>query len=142
MKISVGPVEAASARAWTEWAREMLGALRVAPAATSVLPGEALDNVGSYLDAWADTANMDGDGSFRWRADVPAEELVYLTNSLYNLDQCLADQTDGRPGKAQPTEGRAFHVVLVEALVFALTQAGRSEAAFAGQLRPWWPEVV
>lgn len=138
----MGPVASASARAWTDWAREMLGALRVAPAAASVLPAAVLDDVGSYLESWADTANMDGDGAFRWRADVPVDELVYLTNSLYNLDQWLAGQTGRHPCKTQPIEGRVFHVVLVEALLFALSQEGPSEAAFAGQLRPWWPEVI
>ena len=137
----MGPVASSSARAWTEWAREMIAALRDAPV-TSGLPCEVLDSIHTYLDVWAHTANLDGDGAFRWRAEVPAEELVYLTNALYNLDQCFADLTHQHPGKAQPAEGRVFHVVLVEALIFALTQEGRSEAAFAGQLRPWWPEVV
>ena len=141
MRICVGPVATSSARAWTEWTREMLDALRVAPAATGVLPGEVLDDVDSYLDSWADTANKD-DGAFRWRADLDVDELVYLTNALYNLDQCLADQTHRDPGNAPPIEARGFHIVLVEALLFALTQGGPSEAAFAGQLRPWWPEVI
>lgn len=141
MKLCVGPVAGASAQAWTEWARETLEALRVAPAAPNVLPAEVLDTVGSYLDTWADSARLDADGAFRWGADLPADELVYLTNSLYNLDQCLADQTGCRPGQAKPTEARAFHDVLVEALLFALTQEGRSEAAFVDHLRPWWPEA-
>lgn len=138
MKICIGPVASASARAWTAWAQEMLGAFRMAPAAAGVLHAQVLDDVGSYLDSWADAANTDGNGAFRWRADVPVDELVYLTNSLYNLDQCLADQTHGHPGKAVPIEGRVFHAVLIEALLFALTQEGPSQAAFAGQLRPLW----
>jgi hypothetical protein len=120
----------------------MLGALRASPTVASTLPGEVLDDVGSYLDSWANTANADDDGTFRWRADIPVDELVYLTNALYNLDQCLSDDTHGRSGMAQPTEGRAFHVVLVEALLFALTQEGPCQAEFAGQLRPWWSEVI
>ena len=142
MKVCVGPVAAASARAWTRWAREMLGALRIGPTATGVLRPKVLHDVGTYVDAWAAAADKDGDGEFRWCAEVSVDELVYLTNSLYNLDQCLADLIRRQPGKAEPAEGHLFHVVLVEALLFALAEEGPVEAAFADQLRPWLAEPV
>lgn len=81
MKICVGPVASASARAWTEWAREMLAALRVAPV-TSGLPCEVLDNIHSYLDAWAHTANLDGDGAFRWRAATREGRAISTARSV------------------------------------------------------------
>ena len=138
MRVDVGPVEPTSARAWIGWAREMLGTLRHEPAATPTLTAEVLDDVGDYVDSWAGAAS-NGAGAFRWHVEIHPDELEYLTNSLYNVDLRLADQARPRPGRAEPTEGRAFHVVLVDSLLFALAQAGASQAAFAEQLRPFWP---
>ena len=138
MRVDVGPVEPTSARAWIGWAREMLGTLRREPAATPTLPADVLDDVGSYVDSWAGAATK-GDGTFRWQTELHPEELEYLANSLYNFDRRLADKARPCPGRAEPSEGRAFHVVLVECLLFALAQAGASQAAFAEQLRPSWP---
>ena len=138
MKVCVGPVDRTSARAWTGWARERLLTLRGGQSETTTLPAQVLEDVGSYLDSWAGAAGS-GSDAFRWHVDFHSDELEYLANSLYNLDLHLADEGRWRPARAEPTEGRAFHVVLVEALLFALAQEGPSQAAFADQLRPGWP---
>jgi hypothetical protein len=126
----VGPVAAASARARTSWARDILATVRAEPTSTGVPPDEVVDDVAIYVDSRADAADIDADGVFLWRANVPADELVFLTNSLYNLDRCVAAQAERHPGRTEPTEGHGFHAVLGEALLFALTQEGPSEAAF------------
>ena len=140
VKLSVGPVAAASAQAWTGWAGEILGALRSDSAASAALHAQVLDDVGSFVDSWAGAAANRG-GSFCWRAELHIDQLEYLTNSLYNLDLRLADRAHRCPGRPEPTEGLAFHVVLVEALLFALAQEGPGRAAFAEQLRSAWPEL-
>ena len=135
MKLCVGPVPPTSAEAWTGWARAVIGDLRRQPALK--LPGEVLDDLASYVESWAG-ANRCGD-EFRWQVDVTPEELEYLTNALYNLDLRLADEACEAPERAAPAEARAFHLMLVQALLFALAQDSPSRAAFVEQLRPSWP---
>ena len=137
MRVDVGPAETTSARAWIDWAREMLGTLRRESAASPTLTAGVLTDVGSYVDSWAGAA-YNGGRSFRWHAEIHPDELEYLTNALYNFDRRLADEAHPCPGRAEPTEASAFHVVMVESLLFALAQAGASQAAFAEQLRPCW----
>ena len=130
VRVCVGPVAPTSAEAWIGWAREMIETLRRQPGTAVKLPAEVLDDVASYVESWAG-ANRPGD-VFRWQVDVDPDELEYLTNALYNLDLRLADE-------AAPAEARAFHIVLVQALLFALAQESPSRAAFVQQLRPSWP---
>lgn len=137
MRVDIGPVERASARAWTGWARDMLRALRREPTCTLALPDQVLQDIGSFVDCWA-LAASDSREAFRWHGDVHPDHLEYLANSLYNLDAQLEEQARLRPARAEPSLGVAFHVVLVEALLFALCEAGPSQAAFADQLRPAW----
>ncbi|MCA1708089.1 MAG: hypothetical protein LC808_34360, partial [Actinobacteria bacterium] len=101
---------------------------------------QVLDHFGSFVESWAGAAAIRG-GAFRWRVDLHADELEYLTNGLYYLDLRMADPARRFPGRPEPTEGQAFHVVLVEALLFALAQEGPSRAAFAEQLRSAWPAL-
>jgi hypothetical protein len=138
VKVNVGPVEPACAHAWIGWVQEMLGVLRREAVATLTLTDQVLDDVGAYVDRWCGAAHLDAD-AFRWHADVHPDELEYLTNCLYNLDRRLADQTRMCSARREPIEGRSFHVVLVDALLFALAHAGPSQAAFAEQLRSSWP---
>lgn len=130
VRVCVGPVAPTSAEAWIGWAGEMIEALRRQPETAVKLPAQVLDDVAAYVESWAG-ANRPGD-LFRWQVDVDPDELEYLTNALYNLDLRLADE-------AAPAEARAFHLVLVQALLFALAQESPSRAAFVEQLRPSWP---
>ncbi len=133
VRVCVGPVAPTSAEAWIGWAQEMIGALRRQPETAVKLPAEVLDDVAAYIESWAG-ANRPG-GVFKWQVDVDPDELEYLTNALYNLDLRLADE-------AAPAEARAFHVVLVQALLFALGEESPSRAAFVEQLRPSWSVAV
>ena len=133
VRVRIGPVAPTSAEAWIGWAREMIGVLRRQPESAVKLPAEVLDDVAAYVESWAG-ANRPGD-VFQWQVDVDPDELEYLTNALYNLDLRLADE-------AAPAEARAFHLVLVQALLFALAQESPSRAAFVEQLRPSWPVAV
>jgi len=136
MKVCVGPVAPTSAEAWIRWARGSIGDLRREPGSAK-LPAQVLDHVSSYVETWAG-ATRHGD-TFHWQVDVDPEQLEYLTNALYNLDR-LAD--DAHEERTAPAEARAFHVVLVQALLVALAQDSPGRAAFAEQLRPSWPVAV
>ena len=127
------------AEAWIQWARTTIRELRAQPGSTT-LADQVLDDLAVYLDAWAGV-DCAGDIS-RWQVDVYVDELEYLTNALYNLDLHLADQARQAPHRAAPAEARAFHLMLVQALLFALAQESPSRAAFVEQLRPSWPEAV
>jgi hypothetical protein len=96
--------------------------------------------VDSYVASWAGATLSRGD-VFRWEVEVHPDELEYLTNALYHVDVRLAEAARLCPWTAEPPEARAFHVVLVRALLFALAQEGPSRAAFVDQLRPAWPIV-
>ncbi len=133
VRVCVGPVAPTSAKAWIGWARKAIEALRRQPGTAAKLPAQVLDDVAAYVESWAG-ANRPG-AVFRWQVDVDPDELEYLTNALYNLDLRLADE-------AAPAEARAFHVVLVQALLFALAEASPSRAAFVEQLRPSWPVAL
>ena len=134
----MGPVAPASADAWIGWAQELLRTLHQEPRATGILPPEVLDEVASYVDEWAATCRRGAD-RFHWQVDVRPEQLEYLTNALYNLDTKLADVAGWFPNRTMPAEGRAFHLILVQALLFALAQDSPGRAAFAEQLRESWP---
>ena len=137
MKVCVGPVAPTSAEAWIGWARGVLCELRQQPAAAATLPAQVLDDVASYVEAWAGASS--GTDIFRWQVDVDPDELEYLTNALYNLDVRMADEARRCPERAAPAEAGAFHLILVQALLFALAQESPSRAAFVDQLRPSWP---
>ena len=136
----MGPVAPTSAAAWTCWARETIAELRGHAGTPAALPADVLDDVSLYVESWAG-ANCGGD-IFHWQVDVDPDELEYLTNALYNLDLRLADEARRAPELAAPSEARAFHLMLVQALLFALAQVGPSRAAFVEQLRPSWPVAV
>ena len=140
MNVQVGPVTPTSAEAWIAWVREMVGELRRDSASTRTLPGDVLDDVGAYVDLW-DDATRSGD-VFRWQVDLHPDELEYLTHALYKLDVRLAAEAFRCPEKAAPPEARAFHAILVQALLFTLAQEGPARAAFVEQLRPCWPVAV
>ena len=136
--VCVGPVAPTSAAAWTRWAREMIRLLR--RESVVKLPVQVLDDVAAYVESWSE-ANRCGD-MFQWRVDVDPDELEYLTNALYNLDRTVADDASSLPERGAPAEARAFHIMLVQALLFALAQESPSRAAFVEQLRPSWPVAV
>ncbi len=140
MKLCVGPVAPTSAEAWIGWTREMIAELRRQPESAVKLPAQVLDDVAGYVEMWAGHSRC-GD-VFQWQVDVHADELEYLTNALYNLDVRLAHEVHDDPERALPAEARAFHLMLVQALLFALAQDGPTRAAFVEQLRPSWPVAV
>jgi hypothetical protein len=140
MRLYVGPVAPDSVVAWVEWARGVLDDLRNDPR-TSAWLCTALDDIEAYVGEW-ERGTGGSDGAFRWQSEVPAEDLEYLTNALYNLDLHLA--ADGEPGGrvALAGEGRDFHLVLVQALLAALSHESPTHAAFVDQIRASWPTAA
>lgn len=134
MRLSIGPAPPDGAMAWIESTRQVVEAFRGSAGAIDTLTPEALDGIDACLQEWARVTPRNGD-AFRWQAEVDADEVEYLTNALHNLDQ-VSDLGQRLPG---PSDGRAFYLVVVGALLRALAQECPSRAAFSEQLRQSWP---
>ena len=137
MRLDVGPVASTSARCWVGWAHRVLRELRAEAVPPASLPSQVLDDLDAYLDDW-DRTTRAGNGTFRWRVEVDADELEYVTNAFFNLDSEVAR---GRE-KDGPAEGHAFHLVLVRALLDALAMESPPRAEFVDQLRGRWPAAA
>lgn len=135
MMLDVGPVAPASALVWIEWAHKILRQLRNEPVSAVSLPAPMLDHIDVYLDEWERTT-VDSGATFRWRVEIDPDELEYLTNAVYSIEIQLS--ATSWPGEGTPAEGRDFHLVLVRALLHALTLESPPRAAFANQLRSSW----
>lgn len=136
----MGPVEPASAAAWTQWADETLAKLSVRSGTEASLPSDVLDELRHYVGQWKrGTRSMHGD--FRWHGEIDPDELEHLVHAFSTLDAQLSNEVHGnRP--VLPDRGRDFYVVLVHALLHALEMDSPSRAAFADQLRSSWPIAV
>lgn len=135
MMLDVGPVAPASALVWIDWAHRILRQLRDEPVSAVSLPVPMLDHIDVYLDEWERTIVDDGT-TFRWHAEMEPDELEYLTNAVYSVETQLSALR--WPGEGTPAEGRDFYLVLVRALLHALTLESPPRAAFANQLRSSW----
>ena len=99
MHIEVGPVSAASARAWIAYATETLALLRRLPA--QQLPAPALDAFASLLEEWRPVAQRDE--PFRWSSDEAPERAQYLINALYVAGTRIEEEAAS--GRARLTAG-------------------------------------
>lgn len=141
MRLDVGPVPAASAVAWIDWADEVFGVLRDEPPTRVSLPAAAFDHIGGYLEQWMPLTRK-VDEPFRWSAEIDPDRLEYLVHALFTLDaRLLAEAQRGeRPGS--PEEGRLFYLVLVRDLLHALEMEDPARAGFVDQLRWSWPSAA
>ncbi|MCA1673975.1 MAG: hypothetical protein LC799_17835 [Actinobacteria bacterium] len=104
-------------------------------------PPQVLDDLDAYLDDWGGAAPTNR-SAFRWRAEVDADELEYVTNALYNLDIRLSAEVRRGERQAGPAAGLTFHLVLVGALLHALALESGPRAQFVEQLRSSWPTAA
>ena len=141
MRLYLGPVAPDGVLAWTTWAREVIDDLRNDPRAGVCLSDRVLEDIKGYVAEWERTTAR-SDGSFRWQCELPPEDLEYLSNAFYNLDLHLRSNGRGGSGSALPAEGRAFHLVLVRALLSALALESPTHAAFVDQMQGSWPSAV
>lgn len=135
MRVEIGPVEASSARAWIAFARDVLSPRRAHDAET--LPDDVRAGFEAYLAEWeAAAARSD---QLRWESEVDVELLEYLVHAFYRVATRLAEEAERRGSRVSPPEGEAFYRSLVTGLLDALSMAGNGRAAFAEELRSFWP---
>ena len=134
MRIELGPVSAASARAWLDYATEMLAMLRAQP--RPQIPGTALDGFAALLDEWRPIA--EGGDKFRWSSDERPERAQYLVNALYVAGTIIEDEASAGRAALRPREADEFHLLLVHAVLDALERESAADAHFVQEMRNVW----
>lgn len=132
MEVVVGPVASSSARAFSHYARRVLGG--VGPGAE--VPSDAAQAFLGYIDEW-EVASLAGP-EVVWTAEADpgmAEDIVY---AFFRLAQAL-DDVSRTTGALAPPEADAFYRALVGGLLKALESEGDRRAEFAATMRASWP---
>jgi hypothetical protein len=138
MHVEVGPVSAASALAWLDYARTLVDGGRIKGRRVDAgIPGEVAESFGRYLDSWQLIADKGGD--FKWVDEVDPEEAEYLVLAFYRAAQRMNELAVARGRTIMPPEAALFYACLVNGLLDALASEGKSTAGFAEELRGFWP---
>jgi hypothetical protein len=134
VRIEIGPMSSASARAWIGYAAEMLTLLRALP--EQELRPQALDGFASLLAEWRPIAEA-GD-EFRWSSEEPPERAEYLINAHHLAGTVIERETAAGRAYLRPAAAYEFHFVLVHEVLEALENEGGSYAQFVGHMRNMW----
>lgn len=134
VRIELGPVSSASARAWLTYATDMVALLGALP--EEQLPARALDAFASLLDAWRPIAQ--GSEPFRWSSEEEPERVQYLVNALYVAGTMVEREAAAGRARLRPAPADAFHVSLVHEVLDALEHQSDADAQFVDQMRNVW----
>jgi hypothetical protein len=139
VQVDIGPVAAASATAWIDYARAVLegyGFDDERPV-DGHLGSEVVTSFRNYLDQWAHVAKRGGE--FKWTAEVDLEEVEYLVHAFYRVASLATEAAEARGKRLMPPEAEPFYASLVHGLLDALESSGAPAAEFAEELRQFWP---
>jgi hypothetical protein len=134
VRVVVGPVSSASARAWIAYATDMLAVLRTLP--EQEMPPPALAAFASLLDEWRPIAQRAE--PFRWSSDERPERAQYLLNALYRSGTIIEREADSGRARLRPAAADEFHVLLVREVLDALQHESDADAHFVEELRNVW----
>jgi hypothetical protein len=134
MHIEIGPVSSGSARAWIEYATEMLVLLR--GLSNQELGSRALDGFESLLEEWRPIA--EAAEPFRWVSEEPPDRAQYLINALHLAGTVIERESAVGRAYLRPAAADEFHFVLVQEVLDALEHEGGSYAQFVGHMRNVW----
>jgi len=134
VRVELGPVSSASARAWLAYATDMLAVLRGLP--ESELPPRVLDAFGAILDEWRPIAERPE--PFRWSSDEPPERAQYLLNALYVAGTLIEREAAAGRTHLRPASADEFHVSLVREVLDALQHESEADAHFVQEIRNVW----
>ena len=136
VKVEIGPMPSAGARAWISYARSVVAELRDG-ILTGVVPEATVTSIESYLSAWdarCDTA------TFHWVSDEDREVVTDLVEHWFRVAEALEADAVHRGYPAAPKEGEAFYEALVASLLKALAAEGQALEALADELYRSWPK--
>jgi hypothetical protein len=138
VQVDIGPVEAASAAAFIDYARAVLEGYGLEEEPIDDQIGvEVAKRFRGYLDEWARVASRGGE--FKWTAEIDLEQVEYLVHAFYRVARRATDAAHVRGHRLMPIEADAFYESLVQGLLHALEAAGTPAAEFAEELRQFWP---
>lgn len=131
--LQLGPLSAAGARDWIEYAKKTLGrfAGRVDELPFDVPPDVVLA-FETYLASWEVAAQVD---PFVWSREVEAFEIRHLMTYWLNIAHVLNDEATLRGAPRTTAAAAAFYQSLIEALLAALAE----EDQVGGRLHQAWP---
>jgi hypothetical protein len=133
--VVIGPVSAASANAWLDYADGVLDELgAMAPGECFASP-QVITVFRAYVTSWRMAATGP---ELLWERDIPAEQVEYDVHAFQRVAEVLTARAEER-GKAAPPEGEDFYVALLQGVLGALEAEGPSSAAFAKHLSEFWP---
>lgn len=131
----IGPVSAASALAWLDYADDVLDELgAMAPGECFATP-EVIGVFRSYVESWRAAASG---SELLWERDIPAEQVEYDMHAFQRVAEVLAARAD-RNGPASPEEGEDFYLALLQGVLSALEAEGPASSSFAQHLAEFWP---
>ena len=131
----IGPVSAASALAWLDYADDTIEELAaMAPGECFTTP-EVLEIFRSYVDSWRAAAVGT---EMSWEQDIPPEQVEYHMHAFQRVAEVLDQRAEER-GKAAPPEGEDFYAAILQGVLSALEAEGSASAAFAEHLAEFWP---
>ena len=115
VRVSIGPVSSASARAWAAAARETLATVRSRP--DLGVPQDVVDAFDLYVDLWGVVA--DTTDPFVWASEVDPDLLTHLASHWARLINLARADPEGTGIRPAPPEGEAFYNALATALIEA-----------------------
>ena len=133
MLVELGPVPSAAVRAWINYARESLAAVRTDP---REVPAGVIDSFAGYLNAWESAARADP--VFRWSGEAAPEQIVYLAEWLYRLGLRIEDDAETGSARLRPPEADKFHGLLVRTFLQTLVRESPNHAAFVDEMQQRW----
>ncbi|MCP3853271.1 MAG: hypothetical protein GY745_20780 [Actinomycetia bacterium] len=137
MLLELGPIRAANAIAWIDYASETLG-VGFEEFRARGFRGDALAPWITLVQRWAEAArDLADDDEFRWSGELPDDQGEFLTWALH---QFLHRSFGGIAPDGVEQELRApFNRMLSLALLDGLTEAGGACRELSEQLRLTWP---
>lgn len=130
--MEVGPVAAASAVAYSDFAESVLAERGLH------LPADVRTSFDRYIGEWRTLA--EGSDPLVWETEVEVEVVEYLVLAFYRLTQQV-DAASGGPARARPDAVEPFYQALVEGLLKSMAEAGPGSAEFSDQLSSFWPRA-
>ena len=135
MRVEIGPVSGRSAAVWLDYGRKVVE--HVSSMAAPAVSDGSLGRFSALLDQW-DPQVEQGDGDFRWAADMSPEEVEFIMKGLYEVGLVVeAESAAGRLG-LRPPEADEFHYVVVRQVLAQIESLGPANAQFVEGLRADW----
>ena len=140
MHVEIGPVPAASAKAYLRFCRDMLASLVADPGPVgSTLSPQVCASFETYLTEWEAVAEKGP--VFTWSSDEDVEHVEHVFVAFFRCVEEVLRRSEADPPPAEDVElRRPFRIALTNAVLNALAAEGRSSGELAEQLRSNWPE--